>query len=101
MGSANKDQLRQDVFGRLKKIFIKLLKVMQEKHPEDRPQIGLETDLVDDLGIDSVETLDLMNAIEEEFNIIPNVHDANWRRKISEVVDYIVELLEEKESLGR
>ena len=93
---AQRSPKHQEVFERLNRVLLRLLKIYRDQQAGKRPSITWETDLVDDLGVDSLETLDLMNAIEEEFDINPNIHDANWRRKVHQVVDYIVELLEEK-----
>ncbi len=92
MPNKNKDQLRKEIFERLKKILTDLLRVFHEEAPENQPKIEMDTDVVNDLGVDSVETLDLMNAIEEEFNVNPNLSEANTKRKISQIVDYIIEL---------
>ncbi len=83
---------RQEVFNRLIKILMNLLKSFHDQKPGSQPNIDWETDIVDDLGVDSVETLDLMNAIEEEFQVNPNLSEANSKRKIKQVVDYIIEL---------
>ncbi len=83
---------REEVFKRLRKVLMNLLKVFHEKSIDSQPKIDWGTDIVDDLGIDSVETLDLLNAIEEEFQVNPNISEANTKRKISQIVDYIIEI---------
>ncbi len=85
MATINRDQ----VFSRLERILKDLLKTFQAGN---NVQITWDTDIVDDLGIDSVETLDLLNAIEEEFNVNPNISEVNVKRKISDIIDYIIEL---------
>lgn len=92
MPNENEDQLRKEVFERLKRILIDLLRVFHEETPENQPKIEMDTDVVHDLGVDSIETLDLMNAIEEEFKINPNLSEANTKRKVGQIVDYIIEL---------
>lgn len=91
------DQKRKDeIFERLKKVIISILKIMREKDPEKRPELNMDTDLIENLGVDSLESIDLMNAIEEEFDVSPNLNEANYRTKISQIVDYIIELQNEK-----
>lgn len=94
MGGDDKATIKEEVYDRLKALLTRLLKIMKEVKPEDRPELTWKTDLVDDLGVDSLETLDLMNAIEEEFQVSPNLNEANSKRKIRQVVDYIIELSE-------
>lgn len=89
---------RQEAFEKLKAILENLLKVYKEKKGADRPQINLETDLIKELGVDSLESLDLMNAIEEEFQVSPNMNEANTKQKVYQIVDYILELGERKKA---
>ena len=96
MTANDQEKFREDVFSRVQKILIGLLKIYREKKIEDRPQINWDTDLVNDLGVDSLEILDLMNALEEEFQISPNLSEANTKTKIYQVVDYILSLLARK-----
>lgn len=94
MAQDDRATLREEVYERLKVLLSTLLKIMKESNPENRPKLSWDTDLVDDLGVDSLETLDVMNAIEEEFQVSPNLHEANSKRTIHQIVDYIVELSE-------
>lgn len=96
MVAQDKEKMRQEVFERFKVILMDLLRVFHEEKPEDQPKIEWGTDVIEDLGVDSVETLDLMNAIEEEFKVNPNLSEANTKRKVHQIVDYIIELRERK-----
>jgi acyl carrier protein len=87
---------RELIIESLKKIFSKLLRSMQEKDLSKRPDISFDTDLIDDLSIDSIETLDLLNGIEDEFGVNPDLHIANTKRKVGEIVDYVIELQDSK-----
>lgn len=91
------DQARREaILESLKKNFSKLLRSMQEKDPSKRPSISFDTDIINDLSIDSVETLDLLNSIEDEFGVSPDLHIANTKRKVGQIVDYVIELQENK-----
>lgn len=69
---------------------------MQEKDASKRPVITFDTDIINDLSIDSVETLDLLNGIEEAFDVSPDLHVANTKRQVGQIVDYIIELRSQK-----
>lgn len=74
---------RQEVESKVKKILAQYLKVDVEKLKPD-------SNLVDDLGIDSFDTIEIVFAIEDEFNIdIPN-QDMIGVKTIQAAVDYIV-----------
>ena len=92
----DQQKVRQEVFDRLKKVLTALLKIFRERDIQKRPKLDWGTDLVDDLGVDSLESMDLMNAIEEEFQVSPNLEEANSKRKLSQIVDYIITLQEHK-----
>lgn len=87
---------RDEILVQLKGIFEKLLRSMQEKDASKRPMITFDTDIINDLSIDSVETLDLLNSIEEVFGVSPDLHVANTKRQVGQIVDYIIELQSQK-----
>jgi acyl carrier protein len=91
---------RTDVFERVKKVLISMLKIFREKKAESRPMLSMETHLIDDLGVDSLETLDIMNALEDEFQVSPNLNEVNSKRKLGQIVDYVIEL-QNKKSIKR
>ena len=67
---------------RVKKIIVDMLGVK----PED---VVPEASFVDDLGADSLDTVELVMALEEEFDIeIPDA-DAEKVVSVGDVVDYI------------
>src|SRR3972149_4429288 len=92
----HRQELKDEILGRLKAILLSLLKIMQEKDPQKRPKLDWETDLIDDLAVDSLESLDLMNAIENEFDVSPNLSEVATKRKLSQIVEYIIQLQKQK-----
>lgn len=59
-------------------------------------QLGVEEDQVtptasfmDDLGADSLDTVELVMALEEEFDIEISDEDAEKIQKVSDAIDYI------------
>ena len=87
---------RPKVFEQVKKILVDLLAAKDSKNRTRIPKIELESDLYNDLGLDSLELLDLLTALEEEFDVNPDQYEAATKRKVSEVVDYTMQLLKEK-----
>ena len=96
MMTNDQSAIKNEVFERVKKVLTGLLKIFREKKQENRPALLWETNLIDDLGVDSLETLDIMNALEEEFQVSPNLSEVNSKRQIGQIVDYIIELQNKK-----
>jgi acyl carrier protein len=71
-----------DIAERVKKIIVEQLSVKEE---EVKPQASL----MDDLGADSLDTVELVMAFEEEFDTeIPDEHAENIKT-VQDVIDYI------------
>ena len=70
------------VFERIKAIVVKELGIAADK-------IQLNSHLVDDLGADSLDAVELVMAVEEEFNIEISDEAAQNIRKIKDIVDYV------------
>ncbi|MGI4850398.1 MAG: acyl carrier protein [Janthinobacterium lividum] len=71
-----------DVFERVKKIIVDQLGV-------DEVKVTEEANFIDDLGADSLDTVELVMGFEEEFNVeIPDEH-AEKIRTVKDTVDYI------------
>ena len=72
------------VFEKVKVMVAKQLNVEESK-------ITLETHLIDDLGADSLDAVDLIMSIEDEFGIEIDDDAAQNARTIGELVKYIEE----------
>jgi len=71
-----------DVFERVKKIIVDHLGV-------DEAKVTPEANFIDDLGADSLDTVELVMGFEEEFGVeIPDEH-AEKIRTVKDTVDYI------------
>lgn len=55
----------------------------------DAEKITLETHLVDDLGADSLDAVDLIMAIEDEFGVELDDETAQNVRKVGDLVSFI------------
>ncbi len=64
-------------------------KVIEEQLSVNRDQITREASFIDDLGADSLDTVELVMALEEEFGIEIPDEEAEKITKVGEAVDYI------------
>lgn len=72
-----------NIFDKVKGIIIEQLGI------DDESKITMQTTFIDDLGADSLDVVELIMALEEEFEIeIPEL-EAEKIASVSDVVDYI------------
>jgi acyl carrier protein len=72
-----------ETFERVKKIIIEQLSV------EDPEKVIPDASFIDDLGADSLDTVELVMALEEEFDIEIPDDEAEKITTVKAVVDYI------------
>jgi len=72
----------EPVADRVKKIIVDQLGVEEEL-------VTAEASFVDDLGADSLDTVELVMALEEEFGVEIPDEDAEKITRVKEAVDYI------------
>ena len=65
--------------------------ISEQLDVEDLDSITTETTFIDDLGADSLDIVELVMALEEEFDIEIPDSDAEKVVSVSDVVDYIKE----------
>lgn len=68
----------------------KVIKIISEKLGIDEKQVTESSKLVDDLNADSLDLVDLVMAVEEEFGV--KIDDSNLEKisTVKDVVDYII-----------
>lgn len=76
--------MENDIFERVKNIIVEQLGV-------DEKEVVPSASFVDDLGADSLDTVELVMAFEEEFNIEIPDEDAEKIRTVQDAIDYISE----------
>lgn len=76
--------MAETVLERVKKIIIDQLGVNED-------QVTQDASFVDDLGADSLDTVELVMALEEEFGIEIPDEDAEKIKTVNEVVNYVSE----------
>lgn len=70
-------------------VFEKMKQILADQLDADIESITLDTDIQDDLGADSLDVVEMLMAIEDEFDIeIPDDQIENLKT-VGNVVDYI------------
>ena len=64
-------------------------KIIVEQLGVDEDEVTPDASFVDDLGADSLDTVELVMAFEEEFSIEVPDEDAEKLQKVGDVIDYI------------
>ena len=73
----------ENIFDRVKDVIVEQLGI------EDESSVTMTTTFIDDLGADSLDVVELIMALEEEFEMeIPGVEDEKIV-SVGDVVDYI------------
>lgn len=88
MSTSDKEQ---EVFLRVKKTTEGLLQISREKNMAEAKEITEQTNLYDDLGIDSLEVMDLIASLEEEFGVTVEMSEMTDKRTVGQIVEYFAE----------
>jgi len=80
---------REEVLSRVKSVVNRVLGVDEDEMSED-------SEFVSDLGAESIQSLELVAAFEEEFDIEMEEEAALQVQSIGKAVDFIAEVLEEQ-----
>lgn len=70
-------------------IFDKVKSIISEQLGINEDEITLESSFVDDLGADSLDVVELVMALETEFNLEIPDEDAEKISTVGDVVEYI------------
>lgn len=84
---------RSEIEARVKKIVVEQLGVKED-------EVTSDASFVDDLGADSLDTVELVMALEEEFETEIPDEDAEKIVTIKDAVNYIVENMEKETKTG-
>ncbi|MFD3156530.1 acyl carrier protein [Haloimpatiens sp. FM7330] len=76
-------------------IFDKVKKIIVEQLSLDEEEIKMESSFIDDLGADSLDIVELVMALEEEFDMEIPDEDAEKVSTVGDVVEYIKQHVEE------
>ncbi len=67
----------------------KVIELIADKLGKKPGSINLDTNLVEDLGADSLDVVELIMTFEDEFGITLPDEDATKMRTVKDIVDYI------------
>ncbi|MBF0281104.1 MAG: acyl carrier protein [Zetaproteobacteria bacterium] len=67
----------------------KIIKIVADQLNVDESEINPDSSFVDDLGADSLDTVELVMAFEEEFGIEIPDDDAEKIQSVQNAIDYV------------
>ncbi|MDI6601422.1 MAG: acyl carrier protein [Thermoanaerobacteraceae bacterium] len=70
-------------------IFEKVKEIVAEQLGVEPEEVALESSFIDDLGADSLDIVELIMALEEEFDLEIPDEDAEKISTVNDVVEYI------------
>jgi len=70
-------------------VFEKVKDIIVEKLGVDESEVGRETSFVEDLGADSLDLVELIMALEDEFGVEISDEEAEKITTVSQAVEYI------------
>ncbi len=69
----------------------RIKEIVAEQLGVDEAQVSNESSFMDDLGADSLDTVELVMALEEEFDIEISDENAEKIQTVQDAIDYITE----------
>lgn len=72
-------------------IFEKLKELVVDQLGAEEEEVTLEANIQDDLGADSLDVVDLVMSVEEEFDVKITDDDLENIKTVGNIVDYIEE----------
>ena len=73
-------------------MFEKVKSVLAQQFELDPESITMDTNLIDDLGADSLDVVELIMSLEDEFGIAISDNDAAQLDTVGRIVDYLEKL---------
>ncbi len=70
-------------------VFEKIKDIVSQQLGKDAEDITMESTFIEDLGADSLDVVELVMALEDEFDIEIDEDDAGSISTVGDVVDYI------------
>lgn len=81
-----------------KEVEQKVVDIVCEQLSADKNEISRETSFVNDLNADSLDQVELVMELEDEFGLSIPDEDADKLKTVGEAIDYVVKHLEDKEA---
>ncbi|OOB79164.1 MAG: acyl carrier protein [Epulopiscium sp. Nuni2H_MBin001] len=70
-------------------VFEKLQEIVADKLGIDATDVSLESDLKDDLDADSLDIVDIVMSLEEEFDVTIEAEDEEHLKTVADLVKFI------------
>jgi acyl carrier protein len=67
----------------------RIVEIVADQMDVDPDEINMDTKFIDDLGVDSLDTVELTMEIEEEFDVTVSDEDAAKLLTVGEVVNFV------------
>lgn len=77
-------------------VYEKIKELLLSQFGIDEDQLTPQTDIVDDLGADSLDVMEMLMALEEEYGIMIADEDVSDLRTIAEISEFIESKIEAK-----
>ena len=74
----------------------KVIQIVSEQLSVEKNEIARETSFVNDLNADSLDTVELVMELEDEFDLTIPDEDAEKLKTVGEAIDYIQKHMAEK-----
>ena len=74
-------------------VFDTVREILAHQLEVDPQLISMDTDIIDDLGADSLDVVELIMAIEEEYDIVITDEGVSNMTKVGQVVEYLEKIL--------
>jgi len=70
-------------------MFDQIRDIIAEELDVDKDKVTMEASVIDDLGADSLDVVELIMALEESFDIEVDDNKAQSMKTVKDIVDYI------------
>ena len=70
-------------------VFEKIREMLATQFDKDPEEITMDTDVQEDFNADSIDIVDLLYAIEDEFGVVIPDEEAANMKKVGDLVKYI------------
>jgi len=89
----HRNSVSGDKPGRTIMVFERMKEMLAEQFDMDEGEITRDTDLMNDLGADSLDLVELIMALEEEYSVSATDESVYEHKTVGEISDYIETLV--------
>ena len=70
-------------------MFEKIRKIIAEQFDVDEEKITLDTDIIEDIGADSLDVVELITTLEEDYDIMVGEEDISGLTTVRQMVEFV------------